>query len=243
MSSPSLPRVIAFDGDDTLWPVEDVFASAQERLHALLSRHVTLDRTALDRHLRSIEEQNLVLHGHGLSGFVLSMVQTAIEITDGRIPATDIAAILSLGREMMAQPVTVMEEARNVLHALRARGHELWLVTKGNLFNQESKVARSGLEPLFDAIEIVEVKNEATYRDLLNRHGVAPDQFAMVGDSLRSDVLPVVALGGLAFHVPAKPTWVQEQVEAVLTGDRVQVLGGLSDLLSFATNLLHVAHL
>jgi putative hydrolase of the HAD superfamily len=222
--------VIAFDGDDTLWHNETLFSMTQERFRAILRSHLSLDLAELDARLLATERRNLAVYGYGIKGFVLSMVETAIEVTDGRIPATDIAAILSFGRAMLEHPVKLIEGAREVLESLRARDHEVWLVTKGDLFDQESKIARSGLEALFDRIEIVSEKDEATYRRLLDRHGVSADEFAMVGNSLRSDVLPVVGLGARAFHVPYQITWAHEHVEGELP-DGAERLDALTDLL------------
>src|SRR5215211_2327719 len=130
------------------------------------------------------------------------MVETAIAVTDERIPAQDIHTILSFGRTMLEHPVDLTEGAREVLETLRARDHELWLIADGDVFDQESKIARSGLAPLFHHIEIVTEKDEDTYRRLLDQHGVLPDEFAMVRNSLPSDVLPVVEIGARAYHVP-----------------------------------------
>ena len=221
--------MIAFDGDDTLWHNETLFSMSQERFRAILRSHLSLDLAELDARLLATERRNLAVYGYGIKGFVLSMVETAIEVTDGRIPATDIAAILSFGRAMLEHPVELIEGAREVLESLRVRDHELWLVTKGDLFDQESKIARSGLEPLFDRIEIVSEKDEATYCRLLDRNGVSADEFAMVGNSLRSDVLPVVGLGARAFHVPYQITWALEHVEGELP-DGALVLGALAEL-------------
>lgn len=227
----SLPRVIAFDGDDTLWHNESLFSMTQERFRAILRAHLDLDLADLDARLLATERRNLAVYGYGIKGFVLSMVETAIEVTDGRIPAGDIASILTFGRAMLEHPVELIEGAREVLETLRARDHELWLVTKGDLFDQESKIARSGLEPLFDRIEIVSEKDEATYRRLLDRHGATPDEFLMVGNSLRSDVLPVIRVGAAAVHVPYRITWAHEHVEDV--GDvTFRGLERLSDLLA-----------
>src|SRR5215204_4245796 len=137
-----------------------------------------------------------------IKGFVLSMVETAITVTDGRIPAQDIHTILSFGRTMLEHPVDLIEGAREVLESLRARDYELWLIADGDVFDQESKLARSGLAPLFHHIELVTEKNEDTYRRLLDQHGVLPEEFAMVGNALGPDVLPVVKIGARAFHVP-----------------------------------------
>src|SRR3954451_20723462 len=200
------PRVIGFDGDDTLWHGESLFSMTQGRFRMLLMHHVDLPSTLIDARLTETVQRNLALYGYGIKGFVLSMVETAIAATDGRIPATDIATILSFGRTLVENPVEVVEGAREVLETLRARDHELWLVADGDLFDQESKLARSGLASLFDAVEIVSHKDAETYRKLLGRYGVLPEEFAMVGDSLRADVLPVIEIGGRAYHVPASTT-------------------------------------
>jgi putative hydrolase of the HAD superfamily len=147
-------------------------------------------------------QRNLAIYGYGIKGFVLSMVETAIAVTDGRIPAQDISTILSFGRTMLEHPVELVEGAREVLETLRPRDHELWLVADGDVFDQESKLARSGLAALFHHVEIVLEKDPETYRKLLGQLGVLPEEFAMVGNSLTSDVLPVIEIGGRAYHVP-----------------------------------------
>ena len=208
----ALPRVVALDGDDTLWHNETMFVTSHDRLRDLLARHVDVPAHVIDTHLFAVERRNLEAYGYGIKGFVLSMVETAIEVTDARIPAADIAAILAFGRAMLEHPVELIDGVSEVIEQLRTQGHEVWLVTKGDLFDQESKIARSGLADRFDRIEIVSEKDEATYRRLLARHGVEPGAFAMAGNSLRSDVLPVVAIGGRAFFVPHELTWAHETV-------------------------------
>jgi putative hydrolase of the HAD superfamily len=165
---------------------------------------------------------------------VLSRVETAIEVTERRIPAEDIQTILAFGRSMIEHPVELVEGAREVLETLRARDHELWLITKGDLFDQESKIARSGLALLFARIEIVSEKDQVTYERLLARYGVSPDEFLMVGNSLRSDVLPVLAAGGQAVHVPYEITWEHETVmpEEEATYVTASSLKTLLDMLS-----------
>src|SRR4051794_14335033 len=197
------PRVIGFDGDDTLWTSEGLFTMTQGRFRTLLLRHVDLPSDLIDARLTETVQRNLALYGYGVKGFTLSMVETAVAVTDRRIPAGDIEAILSFGRMMLEHPVEVVEGAREVLETLRARDHELWLIADGDVFDQESKLARSGLASLFDAVEIVSHKDPETYRKLLGRYGVLPEEFAMVGDSLRTDVLPVTGGGGRASPVPA----------------------------------------
>src|SRR5215212_1897038 len=195
------PRVIGFDGDDTLWTSEGLFTMTQGRFRTLLLRHVDLPSNLIDARLTETVQRNLALYGYGIKGFVLSMVETAIAVTDGRIPATDIASILSFGRTILEHPVEVAASAREVLETLRARNLELWLVADGDVFDQESKLARSGLASLFHTVEIVSRKVPDTYRKLLGRYGVLPEEFAMVGDSLRADVLPVIEIGGRGYHV------------------------------------------
>jgi putative hydrolase of the HAD superfamily len=204
------PRVIAFDGDDTLWRNEDLFTVSQSRYRAILSAHTHLDDDGLDERLAATEQRNILRYGYGVKGFTLSMIETAIEITDGAIPAADIAVILRLGQAMLEHPVELLDGVRETLKALRDRDPEIWLITKGDLFDQESKIARSGLEPLFDRIEIVSEKDRDTYSRILSRAGVAAEDFVMVGNTLRSDVLPVLAIGGRAFHVPYHTTWAHE---------------------------------
>jgi putative hydrolase of the HAD superfamily len=162
------------------------------------------------------------------------MVETAIEVTEKRIPAEDIQTILDYGKIMLEHPVELIEGAREVLETLRARDHELWLVTKGDLFDQESKIARSGLVPFFHTIEIVSEKDQVTYQRLLERYGVTPDEFLMVGNSVRSDVLPVIEIGSRAVHVPYEITWEHEHVEGDLP-ERAVAVARLFDLLGSET--------
>ncbi|WP_197094548.1 HAD family hydrolase [Microvirga massiliensis] len=173
----------------------------QNRFCALLTQHVDLPERLMHARLLDTKRRNLAVYGYGIKGFVLSIVETAIEVTDRRIPAEDIQTILAFGHTMIEHPVEVIEGAREVLEALRARDHELWLISKGDLFDEESTIARSGLAPLFERIEIVSEKDQATYERLLARYGIGPDEFLMVGNSLRSDVLPVIAAGAQAVHV------------------------------------------
>src|SRR3954454_1642408 len=224
------PRVIGFDGDDTLWNSESLFSMTQGRFRMLLLHHVNLPSTLIDARLTETVQRNLLVYRHGIKGFVLSMVETAITVTDGRIPAEDIHTILSFGRTMLEYPVELVEGAREVLESLRARDHELWLIADGDVFDQESKIARSGLAPLFHHVAIVTEKSEGTYRRLLDQHGVLPEEFAMVGNALRSDVLPVIEIGGRAFHVPDQRT--VEVVGSEFVEERgCRTLARLSDLL------------
>lgn len=202
---------IGFDGDDTLWHNESLFNMTQERFRALLTHAV--EPADLDRHLLDAERANLRFYGYGIKGFVLSMIETAIQVTDGRVPARDLQSLIDFGKAMLEHPVDLLDGVAEVVQALSSR-YRLILITKGDLFDQESKVARSGLAGHFDAVEIVSEKDPATYRRVLERHSIDPARFVMVGNSVRSDILPVMAIGSHAVHIPYHLTWAVEEAEA-----------------------------
>lgn len=202
--------LIAFDADDTLWHNETLFTLTQESFRSLMESYI--DRPWTGAELYATEMRNLQHFGYGVKGFILSMVETAIEITDGTVPARIIQQIIDMGRAMIAAPVEPLPHVAETLAAL-APTAPLILLTKGDLFHQESKIARSGLAEHFRHIEIVSDKTEATYAALLAKYGVAPARFLMVGNSLRSDIVPVIALGGRAVYIPYAQTWAHEQVE------------------------------
>lgn len=204
--------VVAIDGDDTLWHNETLFVTMHDRFRGLLTPHVAKPSAEIDDLLLGFERRNLGIYGYGIKGFILSMIETAIEVTGGAVSADDIKTILGFGRHMLTHPITLIDGVLDVITTLKADGHTIWLVTKGDLFDQENKIARSGIADRFDHIEIVSEKDEATYQRLLDRQGVAVQDFVMAGNSLRSDVLPVLAIGGRAFHVPYHVTWAHEIV-------------------------------
>ncbi len=200
--------VIGFDADDTLWESESFFAVTEERLVALLAPWcMSADVSAA---LIATERANLSHFGYGVKGFTLSMIETAIELTEGAIPSNALAEIIGWGREMMAHPVEVIDGVIEVLDTLGS-AFRLVLITKGDLFHQESKVAESGLADRFETVEILSEKDERSYQRVLDRLGVEARQFAMVGNSVRSDIDPVVAIGGNGIHIPHAITWAVEQ--------------------------------
>jgi len=207
---------IGFDGDDTLWHNESIFSMTQEKFRAMLGETLAAD---VNRRLLDTERNNLTLFGYGIKGFILSMIETAIEVTGGRIEARDIQTLINAGKQMLTHPVELLDGVAETVEYL-SHSHRLVLITKGDLFDQESKIARSGLSPLFDRIEIVSEKDPDTYRRVLARHGIAPDRFLMVGNSVRSDILPVLEIGGQAVHVPYHITWEHEHVEPPEEGYR-----------------------
>jgi len=200
-------RLVAFDADDTLWHNERLFIQVQERFRDLLARHTAPD--VIEQRLYETEVANLRHYGYGVKSFTLSMIETAIDLTEGRVSASDVEAILRMGREMLLAPVDVLDGVRDVVTRLADR-YELMVLTMGDLLDQESKVARSGLGDLFSHVEIVSRKDRTTYERLLDQHGLAAHEFVMVGNSLRSDIFPVAEMGGHAIHVPYESTWQHE---------------------------------
>lgn len=205
-------KIIGFDADDTLWHNESIFDRAQQHYRVLLAKYHPA--AEVDRVLFQTEMRNLPLYGYGVKGFMLSASETAIELTKGAISAQEIREILALGQEMLAHPVELLPGVAEIVPAL-ARDYRLLLITKGDLHHQERKIAESRLAPHFSAIEILSEKDGATYERVLRRHGVAHDEFVMVGNSLKSDILPVLELGGAGVHVPYHITWQHEHVETV----------------------------
>jgi putative hydrolase of the HAD superfamily len=201
--------IIAFDADDTLWHNETIYANAQAQLAALLGPYSDEEHT--HRALHETQMRNLRLYGYGIKAFGLSMIETAIGVSNGRIASQQIEPILALVKEMLEAPVELLDGVAEVIPVL-AGSCRLMLVTKGDLRDQEVKLARSGLAPYFACVEIVREKSTEIYQALLARHGIVPERFLMVGNSLRSDVLPVIALGGHAVHIPYHITWEHEAV-------------------------------
>jgi len=202
-------RVVGFDGDDTLWHSETHFDLTQTAFRDLLRRHVP--DAEIDRRLAEMEMKNLSVYGYGVKSFTLSMLETAIELTEARIPASDLEVILNWGKKMLLEETKLLDGVESTLRELSQR-YDLLLITKGDLFDQESKLARSGLGDLFLGVEIVSEKNSETYRGIFKRRGIQPKDFLMVGNSLRSDVVPVVELGARAVHIPYQVTWHHEHV-------------------------------
>lgn len=226
----SAVHTVGLDADDTLWHSENRFHATHERYHELLTAHVDIGFDELERRMLETERRNLRLFGYGAKGFTLSLVETAIEITEGRIPAADIGVILDFGKELLDHPVELLPGVADTIDELRGRGFGLVLVTKGDLWHQESKVAASGLAEHFDAVEIVSEKDPATYATILSRHGIASEGFCMVGNSVRSDVLPVLDVGGHAVHVPYEFLWAHESVPDAEGDERFLALASISEL-------------
>jgi putative hydrolase of the HAD superfamily len=220
--------VIGFDGDDTLWHSEDAFARAQERLADLLTAYAS-DAEVLAR-LQAVEERNRGLFGYGIKGFTLCMIETAIELSHGSIPVGDIDRVLAIGRQMLARPVDLLPGVAETLSVL-AENYRLVLITKGDLFNQESKIARSGLAGLFETVSVLSEKTPDSYLQVLRRLEIEPSQFLMVGNSEVSDAWPVVAAQGWAVLVPYPLTSLHETGSSLHeSSPRLRILQRIDEL-------------
>jgi len=225
---------VGLDADDTLWHNETIFRLTQDRFRALMADHAAPE--LLDARLAAVERRNLSLYGYGVKGFTLSLIETAMELTAGQPPGGIIAEILAAGREMLAHPVEPLPGVEAALADL-AGSHRLVLITKGDLLHQEQKLAGSGLGDLFAAVEIVSEKDERTYRTLFERHGAGPDAAAMCGNSIRSDILPALAAGAHAAHIPYQLTWAHEIAAPPANHPRFAELASIADLPAWVRNL------
>lgn len=218
---------IGFDADDTLWQNEQFFRFTEARFAELLAGHGEAQH--LSQRLLEAERRNLSFYGYGIKGFTLSMIETAIEVTGGNVPAHVIGEILAIGRDMLQHPVEPLPHARETLADL-ANAYRLVLITKGDLFDQERKLAQSGLGDYFAGVEIVSEKTSSTYARAFSRHGDGAQNAMMVGNSLKSDILPALAAGSWAVYVPHELTWTLEHAEAPEAEPRFRRIGHLGEL-------------
>lgn len=209
---------LGFDADDTLWQNEQFFRYTEGRFLDLLTDFG--DRATLSSRLFAVEKRNIPVYGFGIKGFVLSMMETALEVSAGRIDPSVIADVLAMGREMLNHPIELLPEVRETLEAL-ARRYPLILITKGDLFDQERKLTASGLADLFRAVEIVSDKSASTYGRIFAARGDGADKGLMVGNSLRSDILPALEAGAYAVHIPHDLTWTYEHVDEPIDHPRL----------------------
>jgi putative hydrolase of the HAD superfamily len=218
---------VAFDADDTLWHNEHLFQDTQKALEAIVQRY----RPGEDIHdaLFAVEMKNLALFGYGIKGFTLSMVEAAIQLTGARIAAEEIHEIVLLGKAMLEAPVDLLEDVEQTLDAVKGRFRVI-LITKGDIVDQTSKIERSGLADCFEQVEIVPRKDAAVYRTIFQRHGIAPERTVMVGNSMPSDVLPMLELGGHGVHVPYALLWAHEAHDEDPESERFHRLERLGEL-------------
>lgn len=199
--------VIGFDADDTLWDNEIIYRGMKDRFGELLSLHDNPER--IKERLDKIEVANIKYYGYGIKSFALSLIETALEVSDGKVGKEELRILITDVKEMMVTDVVLVDQVEDVLSALSGK-YELMLITKGDLFEQERKIRRSGLSDYFQYIEIVGEKTEGQYLGLLEKYRISPNQFLMVGNSLRSDILPVLRIGGSAVYIPNDTTWFHE---------------------------------
>lgn len=223
-------KVVGFDADDTLWVNETYFREAEQKFARLLSQYETENK--IDQELFKMEMENLDLYGYGVKGFVLSMIESAIDLSNGKVSTATISGILHLGKEMIAKPVVLLDGVEEVLEEL-SRDYRLIVLTKGDLLDQERKMERSGLSEYFHHIEVLSEKKEENYRNLLEHLEIKPEEFLMVGNSLKSDVLPIVNIGAQAVHVPFHTTWVHEQVHENEDNGGYRTVNNIREILRF----------
>lgn len=221
------PTIIAFDADDTLWHNERYFQISHERFAKLLAPYTDPDH--LMERLLAAERRNLGRYGYGIKGFTLSMIETAIEVAETKVPASVISELLAVGQDMLVHPIELLHGVDEVIREV-SQHHQVLLITKGDLLDQERKLAQSGLGDHFDGVEIVSEKHPETYRRIFDNYGVAGDRAMMVGNSMKSDVLPALAVGAWGVHVPHDLTWALEHADAPTDQQRFRTLSDLQKL-------------
>ncbi len=209
--------MIAFDADDTLWHNERLYVNAQTKFAELLSQYHKPEWVS--ERLYQTETQNIQHFGYGIKAFALSMIETAVELTEGRISGKDVQAVINLAKEMLTADVELLDHVRETIPQLVAN-HRLMLITKGDLLDQETKIVRSGLGEYFQYIEVVSHKTRESYERVLKRYSLVPEHFMMVGNSLKSDILPILELGGNAIYIPYELTWLHEIADTPPEGQR-----------------------
>ena len=223
-------KVIAFDADDTLWVNEPYFRATEEQFYKMLGEFSS--QRGLERELLKTEIENLGFYGYGIKGFVLSMIETALKVTENRINARSIARIIALGKEMMSQPIELLDGVEEVLDALKEK-YRLVVATKGDLLDQERKLRKSGIAHHFHHVEIMSEKDDANYLKLIRHLDIQPDELMMIGNSLKSDIIPVLNVGGHGVHVPYHITWAHEQIEHTIDDEKFRSVEGIRDVLGF----------
>ena len=227
-------RVVAFDADDTLWINETYFREAEEKFASLLEDF--LPQHAIRKELYRTEIANLSLYGYGIKGFMLSMIETALRISGEKMPISLVEKIIQIGQEMLSKPVDLLLGVEEVLKSLQGH-YRIVLATKGDLVDQERKLQKSGLEGYFHHIEIMSEKRPSDYQKLIGHLDIQPNELVMIGNSLKSDILPVLELGGYGIHVPFHTTWIHEQVEHEISHDRFFTASHLGEAAGFIQSL------
>lgn len=223
-------KVIGFDADDTLWVNETYFREAEERFAELLEPYETKNK--IDQELFKMEIRNLKLYGYGIKGFMLSMIESALELSNNEIPQATILKLLDIGKNMISHPVDILEGVEEVLEKLNGK-YRLIVLTKGDLLDQERKLDRSKLSDYFHHVEVLSDKKEKNYQDLLEHLEIPTNEFLMIGNSLKSDVLPLTNIGANAVHVPFHTTWKHEEVSTPINKSGYITVQKLTDVLDY----------
>lgn len=224
-------KVIAFDADDTLWVNETYFREAEQQFAKLLSAYETENK--IDQELFKTEIKNLSIYGYGVKGFMLSMVECALELSNYNLKPRLLNDILNIGKEMLEKPIELLDDVEKVLKALYGK-HKLIVATKGDLLDQERKLEKSGLLKYFHHIEVMSDKKEADYKKLISHLDIEASQLLMIGNSLKSDILPLVNIGSSAIHVPFHTTWAHEEVSTKQqSATEYKTVSGLAEILEF----------
>lgn len=223
-------KVIGFDADDTLWVNETYFRDAEEKFASLLEKYETKNK--IDQELFKMEIKNLDLYGYGIKGFMLSMIESALELSNNEVSQETLSEILDLGKYMIAHPVEVLDGVEEVLKKLNGK-YRLIVLTKGDLLDQERKLERSELSEYFHHVEVLSDKKEKNYQDLLDHLEIDVKNFLMIGNSLKSDVLPLINIGAKAIHVPFHTTWQHEEVEEPNERKEYITIQKLTDVLEY----------
>lgn len=223
-------KVIAFDADDTLWVNETYFRDAEHQFAKLLTKYETENK--IDQELFKIEIKNLKNYGYGIKGFILSMIECALELSNYQVNQKTIETILNIGKEMLEKPIELLDGVKEVLQALQ-KNYKLIVATKGDLLDQERKLEKSNLLKYFHHIEVMSDKKEKDYKKLIKRLDIEPSNFLMIGNSLKSDILPLIEIGATAVHVPFHTTWEHEQVsEEISSKSDYNTISNIKEVLS-----------
>jgi putative hydrolase of the HAD superfamily len=223
-------KVIAFDADDTLWINEPYFQEIENKFCALLEDY--LPAHTVSQELFNTQMQNIHLYGYGIKSFILSMIETAVRITENTLNVLVIEKIVQFGKELLEKPIELLDDVEDVLKEL-SQHYRLVVATKGDLLDQERKLKKSGIDHYFHHIEIMSDKKDKDYQKLIKHLDIQPHEFVMIGNSLKSDILPVLAVGGHAFHVPYHTTWAYERVDHQVEHENFKSLEKVSDIMPF----------
>jgi putative hydrolase of the HAD superfamily len=223
-------KIVAFDADDTLWDNEAYFREIEDRFCELLEDYLPVH--SLQRELLQTEVNNLTLYGYGIKGFILSLIETAMRVSEKTIPLTVVEKILNYGKDLLQKPVTLLPDVEKVLSEMKGK-YRLVMATKGDLLDQHRKLHKSGLGHYFHHIEIMTEKSQEDYQKLIKRLDIGSTEFAMVGNSLKSDILPVLQIGGHGFHIPYHTTWAHEKIDVNIDHPNFRQLSSIIQMLQY----------